>query len=494
MNKLAERGIVSSPALPALQRQVGGRIRISQEVVSEAIQILDFVAIALAGIVAFAFYFLVIVGDSSQYNGYGLTVIFAAIVFVYGLRKLGGYSFRRLSQLGWQVGRVTLAWGATFAALSTLAFLAKVAETYSRGWAVTWAVLVVANLVLLRVGLRYVLRRWAHQGRLSRTVAVVGAGEAGEMLLAKLRTDDSEHIVVAGVFDDRLNRVPSYVAGCRVLGTTDDLVALTRSAPMDEIIIALPLRAEGRIGDLVAKLRPLPVDLRVSIDQIGSFPMRGIGETGSTRTIEIVDRPLKNWGGVVKWLEDQVLGVVCLTLFAPLMGLIALAIRFDSPGPAFFRQDRFGFNNKTIRVLKFRTMHVDKGDPSGAHRTVAQDPRVTRVGRFLRKFSLDELPQLINVLRGEMSLVGPRPHVLGMRAGERLYDDAVSDYFLRHRVRPGMTGWAQVNGLRGEIDTLDKARRRVSCDLHYIEKWSLWLDMKILLLTAVTIFRGHNAY
>jgi polysaccharide biosynthesis protein PslA len=176
------------------------------------------------------------------------------------------------------------------------------------------------------------------------------------------------------------------------------------------------------------------------------------------------------------------------------MLIIAAAIRLDSRGPVFFIQDRFGFNNKTIRVLKFRTMHVEQEDPTGANRTLARDPRVTRVGRFLRSVSLDELPQLVNVLRGEMSLVGPRPHALGMKAGERLYHDAVSDYFQRHRVRPGMTGWAQVNGLRGEIDSLDKARRRVALDLYYIDHWSLWLDLKILLKTIIVIFGRENAY
>jgi Undecaprenyl-phosphate glucose phosphotransferase len=492
MDKLVDRNILESSVLPALRRPIGRKI--SQDVVAETVQVLDAVAIILSGVIAFALYLLAIIGAPILYDGYGLTVILAAMLFVFVLRKLGAYSFRRLSQFGWQLGRVTMAWCATFGALTTVAFLAKVADIYSRGWAVTWAILVIANVALLRLALRSLVQRWAQQGRLSRTVAIVGAGEPGEHLVAKLCTDDGEHIVIAGVFDDRLNRVPAYVAGCRVLGTTDDLVTLTRSAPMDEIIIALPLRAEGRIGDIVAKLRPLPVDLRVSIDQIGSFPMRGIGETGSARTIEIIDRPLKDWGGVVKWLEDQILGALCLILFAPLMALIAVAIRLDSKGPVFFLQDRFGFNNKTIRVFKFRTMHVDKCDQTGATRTVAGDSRVTRIGRFLRKFSLDELPQLINVMRGEMSLVGPRPHVLGMRAGERLYDDAVSDYFLRHRVRPGMTGWAQVNGLRGEIDTLDKARRRVSYDLYYIDHWSLGFDVKILLLTAITIFRGHNAY
>jgi Undecaprenyl-phosphate glucose phosphotransferase len=485
---------VSNPLAPSIARRRGARGVISHEVLSETVQVLDFLAIALAGAMAFILYLVTMLGEASDYDRYGLIVILAALVFVSILRRSGSYTFQRLSRVGWQLGRLTLAWCATLAALTMLAFLAKVADSYSRGWAVTWAGLAVSELALLRLGLSYLIRRWTRQGRLSRTVAIVGAGEWSGQLIGKLRTDGKEHIVIAGIFDDRLNRVPSHIGGCRVLGTTDDLIALTRTAPIDEIIIALPLRAEGRIGDIVAKLRSLPVDLRLSIDQIGSFPMRGVGETASARTIEILDRPLKHWGGIVKWLEDQILGMLALIACAPLMAVIALAIRLDSRGPIFFVQDRFGFNNQTIRVFKFRTMYVDKADASGANRTVRKDPRVTRVGRFLRSFSLDELPQLFNVLRGEMSLVGPRPHALGMKAGERLYHDAVSDYFLRHRVRPGLTGWAQVNGLRGEIDTLDKARRRVAFDLHYIDHWSLWLDLKILVMTVVAMLGRQNAY
>jgi polysaccharide biosynthesis protein PslA len=490
MSKLAERGVLDSGVLPPRRRALGGKIRISQGVVSETVQILDFVAIILAGVIAYALYLLAIVGsDQVRSDWYGPAVILAAIVFVYGLRRLGAYSFRRLSHLGWQLSRVMPAWGATFAVLSTVAFLAKVADIYSRGWAVSWAILAVANLALLRIGLRHLLRRWALQGRLSHTVAIVGAGEAGEQLAAKLRTDEAEHIVVTGVFDDRLGRVPSYVAGCRVLGTTDDLVALTRSTPMDEIIIALPLRAEGRIRDIAAKLRPLPVDLRVSIDEIGSFPMQGIGETGSARTIEIADRPLKDWGGIVKRFEDLIIGVLCLILFAPLMGLIALAIRLDSPGPIFFRQKRYGFNDELVEVLKFRTMYTHLCDQKGEKLTERNDPRITRVGLVLRKLSLDELPQLVNVIKGEMSVVGPRPHAVSAKAAGRSYREVVADYSLRHKVKPGITGWAQVNGWRGETDTEEQILRRIEHDLFYINNWSLTLDLKILFMTIFTLIR-----
>jgi exopolysaccharide biosynthesis polyprenyl glycosylphosphotransferase len=246
---------------------------------------------------------------------------------------------------------------------------------------------------------------------------------------------------------------------------------------------------------MITKLSPLPVDLRLSLDPMaGVFPMRGISRAGTVQLIEILERPLKHWSGVIKRIEDRILGAILLVIAAPLMALIAIAIRLDSRGPALFKQERFGFNNNGIRVFKFRTMSIEQTDPTGAARTTPGDGRVTRVGRILRRLSLDELPQLINVLLGEMSLVGPRPHVMAMMAGERLYHEAVGDYFLRHRVRPGMTGWAQVHGLRGEIDTPEKARARVAYDLWYIDHWSLWLDIKILFMTAWVVLSGKNAY
>jgi len=222
--------------------------------------------------------------------------------------------------------------------------------------------------------------------------------------------------------------------------------------------------------------------------------MRGISETASVRMIEIVDRPLKHWSGVAKWVEDKILGLVLLALGSPMMALIALAIRLDSKGPALFIQERFGFNNNAIRVFKFRTMDQGEADTSGAKRTVPDDPRVTRVGRFLRRWSIDELPQLLNVVLGDMSLVGPRPHVMAMKAGDRLYHEAVGEYFLRHRVKPGMTGWAQVHGMRGEIDTPQRARERVDYDLWYIDNWSIWLDLKVLFMTLIVVLRRQNAY
>jgi exopolysaccharide biosynthesis polyprenyl glycosylphosphotransferase len=322
-------------------------------------------------------------------------------------------------------------------------------------------------LLAVRIILRLLVQHWKIQGRLLRSLAIVGGGVFGEELIERLKKEGKDEVEVIGIFDDRLTRISSSVGGYPVLGTTNSLIEYAQTSSIDEVIIALPLRATERIGEIVAKLRMLPVDLRLSIASVGSsFPTRGIGYIADIPLIEILDRPLKNWSGITKWLEDKILSILCIIIFSPLMAMIALAILLDSRGPIFFFQERFGFNNRSVRVIKFRTMYSDRGDPTGAMRTVVNDSRVTRVGRLLRRLSLDERPQLFNVLRGDMSLVGPRAHAVAMKAGDHLYHEAVDEYFQRHRVRPGITGWAQTHGSRGEINSVESAKRRVELDLY----------------------------
>ena len=449
----------------------------------------------MAAALSFAIYFVGVLSGTADWAQHGLTALLGAILFVVGLQRLGGYKLERLRALHWQLKRTAAAWAAAVSALLLLAFIFKVSGSYSRGWALGWAAMALSFLLLERGLLSLAINRWIRQGKLMRSVVVVGAGEAGTRLLQKLQRSNDGSIAVVGVFDDRKTRIASTVAGFNVLGTTDDLLQFARRVPIHEVIVALPLSGEQRLKGLFDKLRLLPTDLRLSAETMAeAFPVRGISYIGDVPMIEVVDKPLKHWSAVAKWVEDMILGTLLLIAFAPAMAIIALLIRLDSRGPIFFAQDRFGFNNQVIRVLKFRTMYVDRGDPSGAQRTVRGDPRITSIGRILRSSSLDELPQLINVLRGEMSLVGPRPHAIAMKAGDALYHDAVKEYLHRHRVKPGITGWAQVNGLRGEIDSLEKARQRVVYDLNYIETWSLWLDFRILLKSLLILSVRENAY
>jgi Undecaprenyl-phosphate glucose phosphotransferase len=257
----------------------------------------------------------------------------------------------------------------------------------------------------------------------------------------------------------------------------------------------LPLAADWRLARVVDKLRQLPIDVRLCPDQAG-FRVRphGVSQIDGMAMLNVLDRPLRDWHLVGKEIEDRVIAALALLVISPLLLLIALAIKLDSRGPVFFRQRRYGFNNQLIEIFKFRTMHHHARDPNAEQLTRRNDPRVTRVGAFLRRTSLDELPQFFNVLRGEMSVVGPRPHALAAKAGGLLYQDAVADYASRHRVKPGITGWAQVNGWRGETAQLEQIERRVQHDLYYIENWSILFDLRIILLTVIGGFTGRYAY
>lgn len=466
---------------------------ISREVVCSSVRMLDIAACALAGLVSgfLHFYFTI---DHANYRVYAVPIVLGAVTCSFVLSKRGAYNFRNLVNFSFQLREVLISFAATVALLTLIAYATKVAEFYSRSWALIWIAITVGLLVLTRAVVYRLLKTWARQGLLTRVVAIVGGGPEGRRLVAKLHKTGTSEVIIAGIFDDRRARLPPAIEGHRILGTTDDLISLARSLLLDDVIIALPLHADHRIGQLVGKLRSVPVDLRLSLESVESFPIFGLEKLGQALTIAILDRPLKNWARVTKWLEDKILSAFLLVAILPLMGVIALAIRAESEGPVFFVQRRFGFNNELIPVLKFRTMRQALTDQSGATRTIPNDPRVTRVGRFLRATSLDELPQLINVLRGEMSLVGPRPHVPAMQAGEQLYHEAVRTYFLRHHVRPGITGWAQVHNLRGEIASLAAAQERVAHDLYYIEHWSVWMDLKIIARTFLTVLSRKNAY
>jgi Undecaprenyl-phosphate glucose phosphotransferase len=388
-----------------------------------------------------------------------------------------------------------MTWAVTVAVLMLVGFFTKTSDIYSRGWMLSWIIAVPLLLVTGRSILHAILAVGVGGSSLARNVAIIGAGEEGRKLIERFQAGPEDTINIQGVFDDRSSRVASGLPDGILRGTTADLLNFARDTRVDEVVIALPLAAEGRLRSLCDRMKALAVDVRLSLEPLAeTYRARGINYVGDVPVLEMVNRPLKNWCGFAKMLEDKLLGMLLLIFLSPLMAVIALLIKLETEGPVFFVQKRFGFNNQIIRVLKFRTMYTDRGDPSGAQRTTRSDPRVTRLGRILRLLSLDELPQLINVVRGDMSLVGPRPHAIAMKTGDRLYCDAVEEYMHRHRVKPGLTGWAQVNGLRGEVDTLEKARARVALDLYYIEHWSPSLDLKILLKTVSTLVSCENAY
>ncbi|WP_182178598.1 undecaprenyl-phosphate glucose phosphotransferase [Methylobacterium radiotolerans] len=419
-----------------------------------------------------------------------------AVITVTLIQASGGYRVAAFRSFFKSAIRLIAAWSMTFLMVAAGLVLAKVADHYSRLWLATFFGTGLAALLLGRFVLFRIIDAQTRAGRFDRRTAIVGGGQPAEDLIAALETQSESGIRIVGVFDDRnADRSSDVVAGHPKLGNVDDLVAYARHARLDLIVFTIPITAEARILQMLAKLWVLPIDIRLSAHAAKlRLRPRSYSYLGSVPVLDVFDRPIADWDVVVKALFDRCVGLMMLLALSPLMLAIALAVKLTSRGPVLFRQKRHGFNNELIEVYKFRSMYVDQCDAGAARMVTRGDPRVTPVGRFIRKTSLDELPQLFNVLMGDLSLVGPRPHALQAKAANTLYDQVVDGYFARHKVKPGITGWAQVNGWRGETDTSEKLQRRVEHDLYYIENWSVLLDLQILLTTPFALFRTENAY
>jgi len=397
-----------------------------------------------------------------------------------------------------QMTRMMSAWAFVFMLFTAASFLGKFGGEVSRLWLSAFFVTGLGALVIERFFLRALVRRWARQGRLDRRTIIVGSDRNGEELVEALKAQEDSDIEILGVFDDRNDsRALDTCAGSPKLGKVDDIIEFARRTRVDLVLFALPISAETRILDMLKKLWVLPVDIRLSAHTNKlRFRPRSYSYVGKIPTLDVFEAPITDWDLVMKWLFDHVVGAAVLLLALPAMALIALAIKIDSPGPVLFRQKRFGFNNERIDVFKFRSLFHDQADPLASKVVTKNDSRVTRVGRFIRKTSLDELPQLFNVVfKSNLSLVGPRPHAVQGKFQSRLFDEAVDGYFARHRVKPGITGWAQINGWRGEVDSEEKIQKRVEFDLYYIENWSVLFDLYILLKTPLALITKHdNAY
>jgi Undecaprenyl-phosphate glucose phosphotransferase len=426
--------------------------------------------------------------DVRQIDMYSAPSIVACALMLGASSYLGLYRFDLLVNVYRQIGRLVLAWAVASFITLFLGFQLHVVDEYSRGWALIWMVGTPAALVMSRALMCQTIRRWIAAGLLTRNAVIVGAGGEAERLLNQLRGRDGQDYQICGVF--AVEPGPTMVGEYPVMGLVGDLPDFVRSYQVDDVFVALPWTSGDRINAVLSELRLLPVDVRLASDTL-SYCQQKLTATrfGDVTVLEVARRPLRDWDALMKRGMDVVIAGGTLLLALPILALVALLIRRDSPGPVLFKQKRFGFNNSVIEVYKFRTMYADLSDPTGAQRTRRGDSRVTRIGAILRRTSLDELPQLFNVLRGEMSIVGPRAHPIAMLAGEQLYHKAVAEYAARHRVRPGLTGWAQVNGSRGEIDDLAKARLRVDYDLYYIENWSIWFDLRILIRTVIILFK-----
>ena len=352
-----------------------------------------------------------------------------------------------------------------------------------------WAVTTTAVLIGLHGLWWAIIARWRRLGALSPNIVIVGATRNARTLIEQAL--ERRDINVLGVFDDRLARSPDSVAGVPVLGDAQALMTHRMTPYVDRIVLAIDPDAGQRVRDLTQTLNVLPNPLTVLVDS-------ELGRDGLLN--RLANAPLASLDGPVdpdrrafnKRMQDLVIGTLALIVVAPIMAVVALAVRLDSPGPIFFRQRRHGFNHETIVVWKFRSMRHDAADATASRQVTANDDRVTRVGRFIRATSLDELPQIFNVLSGEMSLVGPRPHAIGMKTGETESALLVAEYAHRHRIKPGLTGWAAIKGSRGPVDTEAQVRERVQLDIEYIERQSFWLDLWIIAIT-IPVLLGDRA-
>ncbi len=489
----APRGM---PVVGGPQRDLPGRHQgsdwLSPTVVVGLLRVADAAVVLLAALAAWITRFYSEPKDS-LIEPYVAVLAVALTVQIF--HAAGLYKFDRLSGLFHQFSRLVLAWAAVMLSLLALGFMTKMTEEFqatSRLWVGLWFVYGLFGLFAARLALKHQIQRWQRGGRLTRNLAIVGAGEHGQRLVEHLMRhgDSAERIV--GIFDDRRGRVPDSIFGLPVLGSVDDLLRFARRNPIDQVIVALPWDAESRLLAWMKKLRSLPIDVRLCPDMIGfHLPHRQVTHIGGVPMLNVFEKPLAGWNYIVKSMEDRMLAAAILVVILPLVLLICALIKLDSRGPVLFRQKRYGFNNEVIEVFKFRTMYVDRCAEQKVVQATRDDPRVTRVGRILRRTSLDELPQFINVLTGTMSIVGPRPHAV---AHNEQYARLIDEYLARHRVKPGITGWAQVNGLRGETETLAKMEQRVRYDLYYIEHWSLAFDIRIILRTLFVGFSHPNAY
>jgi polysaccharide biosynthesis protein PslA len=351
----------------------------------------------------------------------------------------------------------------------------------------TWLLVGVPLLLATRLASARLVRAEAHRTALR--AVVVGEGPHAAHLAAACRTAGTP-VRLLGVVDDR-RRVAEGLfrhSGLPHLGPFEALCAMIRRGEVDRVILAMPWSAKTRANALVRQLADYPVEVCLAPDLLCYQAL------GAPHTPKLQPRPIGEWAAAIKRTEDILLSLGALAVAAVPMLLIALAIRLDSPGPVLFRQRRTGFNNRDFYVLKFRTMYTEDTDHEVRVQVQEGDPRVTPVGAILRRTSLDELPQLLNVLRGEMSFVGPRPHAPGTRAGGRLFEEVAERYAARHRVKPGLTGLAQVRGWRGPTETEEKLIRRLESDLEYIENWSPWLDFSIIIRTLAAVVRMRNAY
>ncbi len=420
--------------------------------------------------------------------------VFFGIVVVLILQAMGVYSEALFSN-ALRLRSIVIAWSASFGLLLFMQRTLGLFGNLSNEHLVFWYVASLFLYCVIRLLMLALFKHQMRKGVFLQNAVILGATENGMRLAEYLLQHQDIRSGVMGFIDDRIGRMPKTVANLPLLGNTSDLERLIREEKVTQVLVALPWTAENRMDHIIHELRRFPVNVLLVPDMVAfRHSHNRITEVAKLPMFNASDVPLNGWSPFIKRAEDIVLSSLALLALSPFMLLVALAIKLDSPGPVFFRQKRYGYNNRLIEVFKFRSMHQHQADATAEQQTTRGDARITRVGRFIRKTSLDELPQLFNVVAGSMSMVGPRPHATATKAAGILFEQAVKEYTSRHRVKPGITGLAQINGYRGETDTVEKIEKRVEFDLEYIENWSVWFDLYILMRTVPAVLFTREAY
>jgi Undecaprenyl-phosphate glucose phosphotransferase len=422
-------------------------------------------------------------------------VVLGCGVLVLSLRAAGLHSFAAAVNPRRNSAAIVFVCFTVMALMGGAAWLVDLEGGLSLEWAIAWAIATAAMLVAGRFAAAAAIRDLARRGRVGRRIVVYGTGAQAERVLAQIQAANDPWNRVVAVFDDRVQRTPQTFRGLPVMGNLSAMILWARQHDPDEILVALPWGAEHRVMAVLRSLAVLPANVRLVpefslLDSIAGTISNHYGMP----MLDAYRRPMDGWGRLWKRGFDLLGASLLLLLLSPALAFIALLIKLESPGPVLFKQPRFGFNQRLIEVYKFRSMRVACSDRLGERLTQRSDPRVTRVGAVLRKTSLDELPQLLNVIKAQMSLVGPRPHAVRTTAGGRQCDEVLANYAARHRIKPGITGWAQVNGWRGTMEDEEHLHRRVEHDMYYMNNWSPLFDIRILVQTLWVVFRRNSAY
>ena len=471
-----------------LYKRSGGWLRRHGGLLDFGTRLLDLALVGAGGWLAYVWY----LGSGDLLASYEVALLVGILIAALVFPRFGIYRTWRGGSILDELGRITLAWLTVSTVLVAIAFFAKIGADFSRVWGATWLATSWMLLMLSRIVIRSALHWARRHGLNTRTVVVVGAQGLGAEVAEHLMGAPWTGLQIRGLFGECERFLDGRGTIVAVHPNVTEVVDFVQREKIDQVWLALPLSQEQKILDLVDELRKTMADIRLVPEATGLRLLNR--RTTDVAGLPVVDMSVSSMIGdsqLVKAVEDRVLALGILVLLSPLMLGIALAVRLSSKGPVFFRQKRHGWDGREIEIYKFRSMEVH--DEEGGQLTQARrgDPRVTRVGAFLRRTSLDELPQFINVLQGRMSVVGPRPHAI---EHNEYYRDKVEDYMRRHKVKPGITGWAQVNGYRGETDTLEKMQNRVEYDLYYIENWSVGFDLRIVLKTVFNGFVHRNAY